>query len=137
MGRESAARGVFAVWYLKAFLVFLFIIFVVLFGLENRGQYVTLRWWTFGGATQIDVVAALFIAYAAGALTFLVVSLIRELRVRQRLTRLEREAERMRRELDALRTAPLEGPVSPAAGGRVEGVGAWPGQSAGSGVRGQ
>jgi len=125
------------VWYLKAFLVFLFIIFVVLFGLANRGQYVTLRWWTFGGATQIDVVAALFIAYAAGALTLLVVSLVRELRVRQRLTRLEREAERMRRELDALRTAPLEGPVSSGRGTLVERKDSWPDQGSAAGVRGQ
>jgi hypothetical protein len=128
---------VFVVWYLKAFLVFLFIIFVVLFGLANRGQYVTLRWWTFGGATQIDVVAALFIAYAAGALTLLVVSLVRELRVRQRLTHLEREADRMRRELDALRTAPLEGPVATLAAGRTERKASWQGQGSESGGRRQ
>ncbi len=114
-------------WYLKAFLVFLFIILVVLFGLANRGQVVTLQWWSLGRATQIDVVAALFIAYAAGALTLFVVSLVRELRVRQRLTQLEREAERMRRELDALRTAPLEGPVSGTAAARPGRPSTWTG----------
>lgn len=121
-------------WYLKAFLVFMFIILVVLFGLANRGQVVTLQWWSFGRATQIDVVAALFIAYAAGALTLFVVSLVRELRVRQRLTRLEREAERMRRELDALRTAPLEGPVTGTTAARPDRPGTWSGSHDRQGV---
>jgi uncharacterized membrane protein YcjF (UPF0283 family) len=126
------------VWYLKAFLVFMFIILVVLFGLANRGQVVTLRWWSFSRTgTQIDVVAALFIAYAAGALTLLVVSLVRELRVRQRLSHLEREADRMRRELDALRTAPLEGPLPAMGPGRTERRGPWQGQAGGPAVRSQ
>ncbi len=107
-------------WYVKTFLIILFVIVVILFGLANRGQTVTLRWWSFGGeGTSLDVVVALFAAFGLGALVFFFVSVFRELRLRRQLSRLEREGERLRRELNALRTAPLEGPLAPPREGRA------------------
>ncbi len=99
-------------WYLKVFLLLVFILAILLFALANGGQLVLIRWWIPGSAgSTVDLALALFGAYFVGVLTFFIISAFRELRLRSRCSRLQREVERMRGELDALRTAPFDGPV--------------------------
>lgn len=99
-------------WYVKVFLVFVVVILVLLFALANRGQEVVIRGLDRnGGGYALDFVLALFLAFAVGVLTFFLISLFREVRLRRRCAKLERDVHRLRMELDALRTAPLEGPL--------------------------
>jgi uncharacterized integral membrane protein len=99
-------------WYLRVFLLFLFVLVVLFFGLINRGQEIVLKGWDAEtSGTTIDAVVALLIAFGLGAILFMAVALVRELRLRRRCSQLSRELSRVRRELDALRTAPLEGPI--------------------------
>ncbi len=100
-------------WYVKIFLAFILVIAVLLFGFANRSSLATIRWW-FGpnAVSEINVGLALFFAYALGVLTFFLISVWRELRLRHRYGQATRETDRMRRELDALRTAALEGPLA-------------------------
>ena len=98
-------------WYVKIFALFVFVVAILLFALANRGQDVLLHWYPGSMGVPINLAVALAVSYFLGVLTFLVVSAIRELRLHRRCVRLEHEAERMHRELDALRTAALEAPL--------------------------
>lgn len=110
-------------WYVKIFLLFVFIVVILLFALANKGQEVFIRWWTPRSAgSPVDLVVVLFAAYILGALTFLVISAFREMRLRGRCRRLERDSDRMRRELDALRVASLDGPLAGPQGGSDAGA---------------
>lgn len=112
-----------AMWYLRAVLIFLVVVVVLFFGLLNRGQVIVLKWWDAESATTtVDAIVALLLAFALGALVFLAVALIREVRLRRRCARLGREVARLRRELDALRMAPLEGPTDQSATGGAGGA---------------
>jgi len=101
------------VWYLRLILLVLVNVAVALFALANIRETVILRWWsTHSTGTPVNLTAALLVAYLLGFLTFLAISAIREMRLRRRCSRLEREMRAMREELNALRTAPLEGALS-------------------------
>ena len=100
-------------WYLKISAVFLVVVALLLFGLANRGNSVIIHWWGLSdAASQVNLALGLFAAYGLGVVSFLVISLFREFGLRRRCTELMRQAERMRRELDALRMAPLEEPLA-------------------------
>ncbi|MCK4304378.1 MAG: hypothetical protein KAY24_09095 [Candidatus Eisenbacteria sp.] len=98
-------------WYVKIFALLIFVVAVLLFALANREQDVLLRWYPGAMGFPMNLAVGLAVSYFLGVLTFMMVAAIRELRVHRRCVRLEREAERMRRELDALRTAALEAPL--------------------------
>ena len=106
-------------WYLKAFLVLIVSVVLLLFALANSGEQVEIRWWSPDSiGTHVNLAFALLAAYFLGALSFLLVSAVREIRWRSRCHRLHREREQMRQELDTLRTAAIEGPL----GGAPPGV---------------
>lgn len=109
-------------WYLKVFLLFLVVIGLLLFGLMNKGQVVTIHWFNPNSAgTSVDFILALFVAYALGGITFFFVGAWREFRQRHRTTRLQRRLDEVNRELVSLRTSPLEGPLAEVeAGGTLE-----------------
>lgn len=99
-------------WYVRAFLLILFVVVVLLFGLMNSGAEFTLKLWDPAGAgVTVNAVVALFVAFVLGGLLFFFVSLYREIRLRRECSRLGRELAKVKRELDALRMAPLEGPL--------------------------
>jgi uncharacterized integral membrane protein len=101
------------VWYLKVFLLFSVVIALLLFGLMNKGQVVTIHWFNPSSAgTSVDFILALFVAYALGGITFFFVGAFREFRQRHRTTRLQHRLDEVSRELDSLRTSPLDGPLS-------------------------
>jgi uncharacterized integral membrane protein len=100
------------VWYVKAFVLLVVVVAVLLFALANSSQQVEVRWWNPDApGTAVNLAFALLAAYVLGVLTFFVVSIVREVRWRGRCARLRREADGVRQELNALRTAPLEGPL--------------------------
>ncbi len=102
-------------WYLKLFLIFLTVIVLLLFGFINKGQMVTIHWWNSDGAGfGVDFILALFVAYFLGGITFSIIGGIREFRQRHRSGQVEKRLETATIELDALRTASLEGPLEQA-----------------------
>jgi len=107
------------VWFVRLLLILAINLAVLFFALANLGVTVTLHWWNPDSAgTRVNLVLALVVAYALGFLTFFAVSAVRELRLRRKCARLNRQIEKMREELDALRMAPLEGaaPARPVLG---------------------
>lgn len=100
-------------WYLKIFCLFGVILLVLLFGFVNRDQVMTIKWgFTETAASELNVALTLFGVYGLGILTFFLLSIFREMRLRRRCGQLEREAGRLRSELNALRIAPLEDPAA-------------------------
>ena len=70
-------------WYLKAFLLLIVTVAVLLFALANSGEQVEIRWWSPDSiGTSVNLAFALLAAYFLGALTFLFVSAVREIRWR-------------------------------------------------------
>ncbi|MBD3235630.1 MAG: DUF1049 domain-containing protein [Candidatus Eisenbacteria bacterium] len=111
--RRTADGRSAAVWYLKAFLVLIVTVLLLLFALANSGEQVRIHWWSPDSAgTEVNLAFALLAAFFLGALCFLLISAVREIRWRARCHRLQREGEQMRQELDALRTAAIEGPLA-------------------------
>jgi len=109
------------VWFVRLLVILAINLAVIFFAVANLGVTVTLHWWSPDSAgTRVNLMLALLVAYVLGFLTFFVVSAVRELRLRRKCTRLTRQLEKMREELDALRMAPLEGAVPP---GRTPGEG--------------
>lgn len=99
-------------WYVKIFCLFALILVVLLFGFANRDEVMTIKWWfTETAQSELNVALALFGVYGLGVLTFFLISIVREMRLRRRCGVLERETERLRAELNALRIAPLEDPI--------------------------
>ncbi len=108
-------------WYVRAFLLILFVVIVLLFGLINSGAEFNLRLWDPAGAGfTVNAVVALFVAFVLGGLLFFFVSLYREIRLRRECGRLGRELAKAKRELDALRMAPLDGPLPGSTGTPTE-----------------
>jgi uncharacterized integral membrane protein len=100
-------------WYLRLLILLLINVVVVLFALANIGETITLRWWNPNSlGTPANLTAALLIAYLLGFLTFFLISAMREIRLRRRCGRLQRQLDGMREELNRLRTAPIDGPVA-------------------------
>ncbi len=100
------------VWYLRLFVLLAVNLAVLFFALANLGVTVTLHWWNPDSpGTQVNLTLALLVAYLLGFLTFFVISAVRELRLRRRCARLQRQIDGMREELNALRTAPLDIPL--------------------------
>ncbi|MFH1145206.1 MAG: lipopolysaccharide assembly protein LapA domain-containing protein [Candidatus Eisenbacteria bacterium] len=100
-------------WHVRLVLLVLINAAVILFALANLRETVTLRWWSaYSTGTQISLTAALVVAYLLGLFTLLIFSAFREIRLRRRCARMERLMHTMREELNALRTAAFEEPLS-------------------------
>jgi len=109
------------VWHVRVILVLLLNAAIILFAIANLRETVVVRWWNpHGMGTPVSLTAALVVAYLLGFFTLLVVSAYREIRLRRRCGRLERQMHGMREELDALRTASFEEPPANPAGERKE-----------------
>jgi len=107
-----AVRG-WKVWHLRLVLLVIINAVVILFALANVREIVILRWLSpYSSGTPVSLTAALVVAYLLGFFTLLAISAYRELRLRRRYGRLERQVHAMREELNALRTAPLEEQVA-------------------------
>ena len=100
-------------WYLKVFLLFIVVVVLLLFGLMNKGQVVTIHWFNPSGTgTTVDFIFALFVAYSLGGITFFFIGAFREFRQRHHNTKLRQRLDELNVELDSLRTSALDGPLS-------------------------
>ncbi|MBP7669543.1 MAG: DUF1049 domain-containing protein [Candidatus Eisenbacteria bacterium] len=98
-------------WHVRIGITIVVFALVILFAIANLRETVVIRWFTPGSTgTPMSLTAALLTAYLLGFFTLLFISGFRELRLRRRCGRLEKQAQAMREELDALRTASLEMP---------------------------
>ena len=94
--------------YLKLFLALLFMGALLVFGLENVQERVTVDLRPIAQYRNVSLALVLFYAYFAGLLTYAVVSVFRELQLRAEIARLARERRRLLDELHALRSATLD-----------------------------
>lgn len=93
-------------WILKTVILFAVVLFVILVGLQNTTQTATvnLLHWRF---EELPIVLLLFITIAAGMVFSLLISIMNEVRLRQRIWRQNRELKKLKDELAALRGIPL------------------------------
>lgn len=99
-------------WYLKAFGLLALAIVLLFFTLANSDQNVVIRGFdSQSSGLRMNLAFALLGAYVLGLVTFFIISAARDIGWRSRCAKLRRDLESMRRELDVLRTAPLDGPL--------------------------
>ncbi len=99
-----------AMWYVRVFVGLLLVVIVVLFFGANSGERVELRWLSpKSEPVEVNLALAVLVSYVLGMFTFFLVTLMREIALRNRCRRLERELRELRTELERLRVAPLEG----------------------------
>jgi uncharacterized integral membrane protein len=105
-------------WFVKAFFVLLGFLVLLWFLVPNMQEQVQLQfWWPVKGEHEMPLGVALFLAFFVGLVTFYVISIFRDLKVRTQVHRLRRENRRLQEELERMRRAPLEDIESPTESG--------------------
>jgi len=95
-------------WFLRNLIWLVIMFVVVMFGYQNMKETVTAVY--LGGHVYRDVSAniALFLAFVFGMATAFCLTLFQHLRIRSAVSRVNRENQDLKRELDQLRNLPLE-----------------------------
>jgi uncharacterized integral membrane protein len=97
------------VWFVKMFLILVIFVAVIGFAILNLREYVTIQFYPGrGGAYDVQLVVALFVAFVGGMFTWFMASLVRDLRIRREMGKLRRQMKLLEQELTALRNLPLE-----------------------------
>lgn len=90
-------------WIFWAFAV----LFIIYFAMENAEQIVTVNFYKWR-SHEMPLWVVMFISFAAGILTWLVVSIIKILKLQTEVRKVNKENIVMRKELDHLRNIPLD-----------------------------
>lgn len=96
-------------WFLKMFLILVVFVAVMGFAILNLRERVTVQLYPGrGGAYDVQMVVALFVAFVSGMFSWFVASLARDLRIRREMGRMRRQLRQLDQELTALRNLPLD-----------------------------
>jgi uncharacterized integral membrane protein len=94
-------------WIVKWVLTILFILVMLLFGFQNMEQTASVRFLN-RVSPNLPLCLILYIAFAAGILTWVLVSIFNILKLKSRVHRLQRENKAVKEELNRLRNASIE-----------------------------
>jgi len=94
-------------WMIKWLLAALLIAFVIGFAMQNTGQMVTVSFlhWQSG---SLHLWSVMYLAFAIGLFTWLVVSIFQTISLRAENTRIGKEVSKLHEELDRLRNISVE-----------------------------
>jgi uncharacterized integral membrane protein len=112
-----------AVSFLKLFLGIIFVSAILFFAVLNLREEVVVTLWPGERYSydRVPLVVAMFGAYLFGIITYFLISLVRDIRLRTQMSRLRKENRSLLSELHHLRSLALDDlPSSPAPEGKVE-----------------
>ena len=96
-------------WFLRAFVVMIVCIIFLWFAFWNVEKKVTVKMIPDGRLlSDVPLIFALLVAFVVGMLTWFIVSLFQDFRLRHELRCARRESDRLRDELKALRNLPMK-----------------------------
>ncbi|MDI6807590.1 MAG: LapA family protein [Candidatus Eisenbacteria bacterium] len=97
-------------WLVKMFLTGIVLAAILLFAILNLQQEpVTVRFWfTHNYELKVQFIIALFGSFVLGAFVWFLFTIGHEMKLRGRISRLEKEKRKLGEELTALRNLPLE-----------------------------
>ncbi len=95
-------------WYVRVIFTMFILLVALWFGYWNQDQKVSIKMIPYGRVVDdVPLFFALLVAFAIGMLTWIIISLFRNLRLHHDLRRARRESDRLRDELKALRNLPM------------------------------
>jgi len=94
--------------FLYLIIICIFVLFALLFGLQNASEYVDQVNFLYWQATNIPLIIVLFQALAVGVLFALILAAIFEIKLRKRIRRQKKQINELSEELSALRSLPLQ-----------------------------
>jgi uncharacterized integral membrane protein len=109
--------------FVKLFLGILFVSAILFFAVLNLREEVVVTLWPGERYTydRVPLVVAMFGAYLFGIITYFLISLVRDIRLRTQMSRMRKENRSLVSELQHLRGLALDDlPSTPAAEGKVE-----------------